>query len=487
MANLKSLVKDTAIYGISSIFGRFLNFCLVPLYTYTLHRCSDYGIVVDLYAQTALLLVILTFGMETTFFRFINKEDDPEKKKLVYSTALTMVGGVALVFALLTVVFINPLSSVLGYAEHKWFVGMLYLCVAQDAWQAIMFAYLRNQHRPIKFACLKMVFIIMSVALNLVCFYFLPKSDPTWVVDVKWVFIINLFCTTTISVCMVKEWTCVRWIFDKKIAVEMLKYTWPLLILGIAGILNLVAGQIMLPRVLGKEEGRHLLGIYEAGVKIAMIMGLIAQAFRYAYEPFVFGSSKDKGSKDMYAVAMKYFIVFTLLAFLCVVGYMDLLKYVVGEKYREGMGVTPIVMASEIIMGISLNLSFWYKLIDKTIYGAWFSVAGCAVLFVFNLVFIPVMGYWACAWACFAGYGTTMLLSYFFGQKYNPINYPLKSIGFYALTALIFYAGIYFVNNHFDNMWGRMGINTVIIAIYLVIIVYEFKKNRHRSTVTAEQ
>ena len=484
MANLKSLLKDTAIYGISSILGRFLNFCMVPLYTYTLKQCSDYGIVTDLYAQTALLLVILTFGMETTFFRFINREEDPEKKKLVYSTSLIMVGGVALVFALSTILLLTPLATILGYSEHKWFVGMLYLCVAQDAWQAVMFAYLRNQHKAIRFACFKLAFIFMSVGLNLVCFLLMPKIDPTWEINVKWVFVINLICTTTISLCMIKEWTCVRWRFSRQIASEMLRYTWPLLILGIAGILNLVAGQIMLPRVLDKETGRTLLGIYEAGVKVAMVMGLITQAFRYAYEPFVFGSSKEKGSKNMYALAMKYFIAFTLLAFLCVVGYMDILQMIVGRGYRSGLDVVPVVMASEIMMGITVNLSFWYKLIDKTIYGAWFSIAGCAVLFLVNLILIPKMGYWACAWAGFAGYGTTMVLSYIFGQKNNPIDYPMKSIGVYVLLAGILFACIYTVNHCIGSAWARMGINTLIIMTYLIFTVYEIKRHRRHSTVT---
>ncbi|MCQ2095889.1 MAG: oligosaccharide flippase family protein [Bacteroidaceae bacterium] len=478
MANLKGLLKDTAIYGASSILGRFLNYCLVPLYTYTLKSCADYGIYTDIYAQTGLLLVILTFGMETTFFRFINQQDTRTEKMKVYSTSLMMVGCVALLFALMVMVFLSPIARAEGYPEQKWYLGIMALVVAQDAIQAIIFAYLRNEHKPVRFACLKLTFIFLSVGLNIVAYVLMPRLNADWEISVKWAFCINLICTTTISLLLLKDVTGIRWIFDKTKAKAMLRYTWPMLILGIAGILNQVAGQIMLPRILEQEEGRHQLGIYEAGVKIAMIMALITQAFRYAYEPFVFGSAKDKGSKQMYAVAMKYFIVFTLFAYLCIVGYIDILQVIVGPKFREGFDVIPVVMLSEIMMGITVNLSFWYKLIDKTIYGAWFSIAGCVVLMIINMLLIPRMGYWACAIAGCAGYGTTMVLSYAVGQRKNPIDYPMKSIGLYCLLALVFFAGIQTVSNFFDNTWTRIGINTIIILIFLAIPVYEIIQKR---------
>ncbi len=497
MATIKRLFQDTAIYGLSSIIGRFLNYLLVPLYTYTLVHARDYGIIADLYAQTALILVILTFGMETTFFRFINKTEDQKEKKRVYSTSLILVGGVALLFAVLTIVFLDQIAAALRYADHKWYVGMLYLCVAQDSFQAIMFAYLRNQHKPYKFAALKLLFISMSIGLNLLCFLVLPMQNADFKVSVKYVFIINLFCTTIISLLMIKEWTCVRWVFDKKIAKKMLSYTWPLLILGIAGILNQVAGQIMLPRVFesfynnqfgaehagfvdfirefGRDYGRKQLGIYEACVKIAMIMALITQAFRYAYEPIVFGSAKQKDSKELYAKAMKYFIIFTLVAYLCVIGYMDILQYIIGGRgYRIGLKVVPVVMASEVMMGIVFNLSFWYKLIDKTIYGAFFSIAGAIVLFIMNWILIPKMGYMACAWAAFAGYGTTMVLSYIFGQRLNPINYPLKQITFYAILAAIIFIIMSFLTSRL-NMVPTLAINTILIILFLAVVVKKEK------------
>jgi len=470
MASIKGLVKDTAVYGMSSIIGRFLNYLMVPLYTYTLKSCSDYGIYNDIYAQTALLLVILTFGMETTFFRFMNKEEGDKMR--VYSTALMMVGSVCLTFAVFVLAFINPLASLLDYPNHKWYVGMMFVTVAQDAFQAIPFAYLRYKHRPYKFAGLKLLFIFMSVGLNLVAYWLMPKIDPSWEIHIGYAFAINLTCTTIISLCLISELVGFKWKFDAQKCKEMLRYSWPLLVLGVAGILNQVAGQILLPRILEPEEGRHQLGIYGACIKIAMIMALITQAFRFAYEPIVFGSAKDKNSKELYAEAMKYFIMFTLLAFLCVTAYMNLFQFIIEEKYREGLGIVPIVMAAEIMMGIYFNLSFWYKLIDKTIWGAIFSITGCAVLLLVNYFFIPRIGYTACAWAGFAGYGTVMLFSYFVGQQKNPINYDLKSIFIYVGIAVVLFAGMLYVASAVKSDILRMCINTILVLLFVAFVIY---------------
>ena len=470
MASIKGLVKDTAVYGMSSIIGRFLNYLMVPLYTYTLKSCSDYGIYNDIYAQTALLLVILTFGMETTFFRFMNKEEGDKMR--VYSTALMMVGGVCLTFVVLVLAFINPIATLLDYPNHKWYVGMMFVTVAQDAFQAIPFAYLRYKHRPYKFAGLKLLFIFLSVSLNLGAYWLMPKIDPSWEIHIGYAFAINLFCTTIISLCLISELVGFKWTFDGQKCKEMLRYSWPLLVLGIAGILNQVAGQIMLPRILDPEEGRHQLGIYGACIKIAMIMALITQAFRFAYEPIVFGSAKDKNSKELYAQAMKYFIMFTLLAFLCVMAYMDVFQFIIEEKYREGLVIVPIVMGAEIMMGIHFNLSFWYKLIDKTIWGAIFSITGCAVLLLVNYLFIPRYGYIACAWAGFAGYGTVMLFSYFVGQQKNRIDYDLKRIFTYIGVTVVLFAAMLYVGSAVSSNILRMCINTILVLLFVALVIH---------------
>ena len=473
MAGLGSLAKDTAIYGLSSIVGRFLNYLLVPLYTATLSAAGGgYGVITNVYAYTALLLVILTYGMETTFFRFANKEgEDPRR---VYSTALVSVGTTSLMFALLVIAFIGPVSAFMGYADHPSYVWVMAVTVALDAFQCIPFAYLRYKKRPVKFAALKLANILMSIALNLVFFLALPAwyesaggqgfvsriYSPE--VGVGYAFYINLFCSAALMFLLVKELTGFKYVFDRALLRRMLSYGWPILVLGIAGILNQTADKILFPYIYRGADAHAQLGIYGAASKIAMIMAMITQAFRYAYEPFVFGSARSKDNRESYAKAMKFFVIFTLLAFLAVVGYMDILKHLIGRDYWEGLRV--------IMMGVYFNLSFWYKLIDKTIWGAWFSGAGCLVLVAVNVVFVPRYGYMACAWAGFVGYATAMLLSYAAGQKHYPINYPVRGIMLYVAVALALFAGMTFANRLLP-VWAALGVNTLLILLFAALIV----------------
>ena len=464
MANLKSLAKDTAIYGLSSIVGRFLNYLLVPLYTYYMpHDTGDYGISTNIYAYTALILVLLTFGMETTLFRFAN--DDRSKPDTVFSTVMAVVGSLTLMFLLLIFGFIGPISEALGYSEHPDYLLMMAVVVALDALQAIPFSYLRFQKRAIRFASLKMLFILLNITLNVVYFVLLGKTS------VFYVFFINLLCTGLITFFFVPDLFRIQWKFDGQLLRRMLSYSWPILILGIAGILNQVADKIIFPLVYPDEEQANvLLGDYGSCVKIAMIMAMITQAFRYAYEPIVFAKSKDADKTEYYAAAMKYFLIFTLLAFLCVVGWMPLLQYIIGANYREGLGVVPIVMAAEIMMGVYFNLSFLYKLIDKTIYGAWFSLTGCLVLFAVNIIFIPQYSYWACAWGGVAGYGTAMVLSYVVGQKKNPIPYPMKDMATYVIATAVLYA----VMKILPTSWPAiltLTVNTLLIILFTALII----------------
>ena len=302
MASLKSLAKETAIYGMSSILGRFLNYLLVPLYTAKLSAASGgYGVITNVYAYVALLLVILTYGMETTFFRFANKEgEDPQR---VYSTILAMVGTTSLLFVALVLTFITPISSFMGYGDHPSYIWVMAMTVAIDAFQCIPFAYLRYKKRPIKFAALKLLFIVLNIALNILFFLVLPAlyvSHPDTVgkiynptVGAGYAFYINLACTGSITFCFWKELTGFKPAFDRKLMKRMLSYSWPILVLGIAGILNQTADKILFPYIYKGNDAHTQLGIYGAASKIAMIMAMITQAFRYAYEPFVFGLSKD--------------------------------------------------------------------------------------------------------------------------------------------------------------------------------------------------
>ena len=480
MANLKSLAKDTAIYGMSSILGRFLNYLLVPLYTSNISAASGgYGIITNLYAYTALLLVILTYGMETTFFRYANKtNEDPQK---VYSSTLIMVGFTSLLFIVLVSIFLQPISGVMGYSDHSSYVWVMAATVSIDAFQCIPFAYLRYKKRPIKFAALKLLFIAFNIALNLLYFVVLPdlyKSYPDIIqhiynpeTGVGYAFYINLVCTASITFFFYKELTGFKYTFDKELAKRMLSYSWPILILGIAGILNQTADFILFPYLYKGGQAHQQLGIYGAASKIAMIMAMITQAFRYAYEPFVFGKGNDKDNRETYAVAMKYFIIFTLLAFLVVMGYINILRHIIGRDYWEGLKVVPIVMAGTIMMGVYFNLSFWYKLIDKTIWGAYFSGIGCFVLILINIIFVPQYGYMACAWAGLIGYATAMTLSYFEGQKKYPINYPLKSIGIYVLIAVFFFIAITYSNEYLPKIYA-LAVNTLIIFAFVAHIIY---------------
>lgn len=481
MSGLSSLAKDTAIYGLSSIVGRFLNYLLVPLYTAKLSAASGgYGVITNVYAYTALLLVILTYGMETTFFRFANKEGENPQK--VYSTTLTAVGLTSLLFVAAVLAFIGPISRAMGYADHPSYVWVMAIAVALDAFQCIPFAYLRYKKRPVKFAALKLFNIMLTIALNLVFFLLLPalyagggEGSPVSAiyspeVGVGYVFYINLFCSSALMFCLLKELTGFRYVLDRALLRRMFSYSWPILVLGIAGILNQTADKILFPYIYKNADAHAQLGIYGAASKIAMIMALITQAFRYAYEPFVFGKSKDKDNRATYAKAMKYFVIFTLLAFLVVVGYMDILRHLIGRDYWSGLKVVPIVMAAEIMMGVYFNLSFWYKLIDKTIWGAWFSGAGCMVLILVNVVFVPHYGYMACAWGGFAGYATAMLLSYFVGQKHYPIDYPVKEMTLYAGVALVMFVAMTKANSALP-VWGALAVNTLLILLFTAMIV----------------
>lgn len=487
MANLKSLAKDTAIYGLSSIIGRFLNYLLVPLYTAKLSAASGgYGVITNIYAITALMMVLLTYGMETGFFRFSSKQGYSSTR--VYSTILTSVGTSSTLFLILVLCFLTPIADMLGYADHPEYVGIMAAVVALDAFQSIPFAYLRQQNKAIKFAGLKLLFIVMNIGLNLLYFVVFPyiySRNPEWLegfydprVGVGYAFGINLVCTASITVFFWPELTGFRYVFDFRLWKEIMRYSFPILILGLAGILNQTADKIIFPFVYDAPDARMQLGIYGASSKIAMVMAMLLQAFRYAYEPFVFNNSNKKDSKQMNAAAMKYFIIFTLMAFLAVMFYLDLLRYIIAPTYWSGLRVVPIVMVAEIFMGIYFNLSFWYKLIDQTHWGAWFSLIGCSLIILLNILLVPHYGYMACAWAGVAGYGVPMLLSYFIGQHKNPVNYDLKSIVSYTSLAVVLYLISTLIPQEWD-LFLRLAINTMLLGIFAAYTVkHDFPLDR---------
>ena len=466
MSEMKSLAKDTAIYGLSSIIGKFLNYLLVPLYTYALARTADYGIVTNIYAWTALLLVLLTYGMETGFFRFANREDYDAKS--VYKTAFLTLFTTSALFTMLVIIFHQPLANVLGYSDHSEFVEMMFATVAIDAFACIPFAYLRYQKRPIVFASLKLLFVVLNIAFNLLFLVVLGKND------VFYVFLSNILATSIQTVCLLPFTMPKGGKFDIQVLKDMLRYSLPLLVLGVAGIMNQTLDRILFPYLYTGADAQAQLGIYGACFKVAMVMMMFTQAFRYAYEPFVFAKHKDRQSVEAYADAMKYYIIFSYLILLGVIFYLDIFRYIVSSAYWEGLKIVPVVLWTYVFQGIYFNLSFWYKLTDETKWGAYFSIIGLVITLVLQIVGVPLIGYWASCGSSLVCYFVIMLLSYFIGQKKAPIPYDLKSIGKYTLLTLTWLALYYFCRLYVtDNMWLQMGIGTVLLAGYLVKLVHD--------------
>ena len=474
---MKSLAKDTAIYGLSSIVGRFINWGLMPYYTFVLNSSADYGIVINLYAWTALLLVVLTYGMETALFRFAN--ENAAQANRVYSTTLIMVGITSLLFAVFGVAFAQPAANLLKYNNHSDFIAMLCVVVAMDAFSAIPFAYLRYKSRPVRFAAIKFLFVALNVGFNLFFFTLCPylmRINPALVswfyrpeYGVGYVFVANILATGIQTLFLI-PYMKVKLCFDTAMLKKMLRYALPLLVLGVAGIMNQSLDKIIYPYLLpDRLEAETQLGIYGACFKLAVIMMMFTQAFRYAYEPFIFAQHKDLKSKAAYADAMKFFIIFSLLIFLGITFYIDILKRLINPEYWSGLKVVPIVLCGYFFQGIFFNLSLWYKLTDKTKFGAIFSLVGFVIVLTINVLFVPIIGYMASAWASVACYSVMMLLSYFFGQKYMPIKYDLRGIGFYVGVAAGFYTIGYFTDTGLKSL--DFFLKTILILLFIYFII----------------
>lgn len=475
-SGMRTLAKETAIYGLSSIIGRFLNWLLVPLYTFVLQQQSDYGIVTNLYAWTALLLVILTYGMETGFFRFANKEEC--KAGAVYTTVLTSVGFTSLLFAVLCVVLRQPIANVLNYPTHSDFIAMLGVVVSMDAFGSIPFAYLRYKKRPMKFAVLKLLMIFINIAFNIFFLVICPKVQDSALVSwfyhpdygVGYVFVANLISTLSVTLMLLPDILAEKYAFSFSLLKQILRYSLPLLILGIAGVMNQTLDKILFPFLYPGDASSEL-GIYGACFKIAMVMMMFTQAFRYAYEPYIFSKHKDKNSVEAYADAMKYFIIFSLLILLGMIVYLDLLKLIIAPSYWVGLKVVPIVLWAYVFQGIFFNLSLWYKLTDKTRFGAYFSIIGCFITLIINVAFVPRFSYMASACASLVCYFVIMLLSYFIGKKYLYVPYDLRCIGFYILLTTVILAVYYAVRFISGNAVVSMAVGTLLLILYCAVLV----------------
>ena len=477
---MKRLAGETAIYGVSSIVGKFLNWMLVPMYTRVLATESDYGIVTNLYAWTALLMVILTYGMETGFFRFMNKKEITLPMR-VYATTLFSIAFTSVLFVVLIFSALTPISNSLGYGANPEFVGMMSGIVAVDAFCCIPFAFLRYQGKAVRFASIKLFNSFLNIVLVLFFLIACPwlythapaLVDWFYIPDyqVGYIFVANVITSLVTLVLLFPD--MIPGLREKASFVllkRMLAYSFPILILGIAGIFNQTADKILFPFLFeDKEMANTQLGIYGACFKIAVVLVMFTQAFRYAYEPFIFAKNKDDDSKKSYSEAMKYFIIFALLIFLAVMFYIDIFKHIVPVSYYPGLRVVPIVMLGELFFGIYFNLSFWYKLIDQTRWGAYFSTIGCATTILIIVIFAPVYGYMACAWASFASNLIMMLLSYLIGQKKFPIQYDLKSAAIYSVLAAVFY--LVGMLPTIESELLRLGYRTLLLCLFVGIVI----------------
>ena len=474
---MKSLAKDTAIYGVSSILGKSINWLLTPIYTFYLATAADNGVITNLYAWTSLLLVVLTYGMETGYFRFANKNKEEAPK--VYGNSLMAVGTTSLIFALLCCFFAQPIANAMGYGKVPEFIWMLGVVVAMDAFSSIPFAHLRFKSRPIKFATLKFVYIILNFILNIfflvICPWLMKHAPSTisWFYNPEYglgyVFVSNFMATGFQTLMLLPYILEAEFRLEMKLMNDILKYSLPLLILGIAGIANQNLDKIIFPYLRGGEIGKSELGIYGVTSKLSMVMMMFTQAFRFAYEPFVFAQSKDKDNLKVYADAMKYFIITTLVIFLGMVLYVDVFKFIIKRNFWIGLDVLPIILMSFVFQGVYFNLSLWYKLTDKTIYGAWFSILGTIVIVFGNVLLVPTYSYMGSAWSAFVCYFMIMLVSYFFGQKFMPIKYDLKSIGLYTgLAALLFILSLFI---HFQSSMLNIALKSVLMISFVTFMV----------------
>ncbi len=479
MAGIRNLVKDTAVYGLSSMIGRFLNWGLVPIYTRAFAE-SEYGEVTYIYAAVALAMIILTYGMETGFFRFANHEryDNPLQ---VYSTGLISLATSSGIFIITALACLGPVARLLHCPAHPSYAAMMIIAVGLDAFTALPFSYLRYSKRPVRFATLKLVNIALNIALNLFFICLCPLlwiKAPGWIAwfydpdfGIGYIFLSNLITSALNMVLLLPELRGFRWDFNTPLWREMITYSAPLLVLGIAGILNQTLGTLLLPYLYtDPATAMTQVGIYNANSKIALVLVMFIQAFRFAYEPFIFARGKEQGADKLqsYRDAMKWFVIFAMFIFLGVMFYLDLLRHIIATEYQSGLRVVPVVMIGEVFFGVYFNLSLWYKLTDRTAWGMWLTIGGLAVTVGLNIALVPSLGYMGCAWAMVCCYGAMMVTSWIAGDRFYPVGYPIGRIALYFLAGI----GLWLIGSaiHTTGEWTTMLLRTPLLAIYLLTV-----------------
>lgn len=492
MGAIKKLAGQTLIYGMGTIAPRVLNYLLLtPFYTDIFEK-NEYGVVTELYAYVAFLMVILTYGMETTYFRFVEKESDKSK---VFSTSSLALLFSSLTFLLLLFVFIDPISGWIKYENHPEYITMLGVILAFDAFLSIPFARLRHENRPMRFTVIKLVNVLVNIFLNILFFVIMPRMeaagsssfiltfyDPS--MGVGYAFIANLIATLTSAVLLLPQILTIRLRFDTRMFREMLAYSWPLLIIGIAGMINEVSDKFVFKFLAEVPKGvdnpddyiMSLIGVYGANTKLAVLMTLFTQMFRFAAEPFFFREAGKKNAPQTIAEVTKYFTVFGLIIFLLVMLYLDVFKHFINSRYHEGLFVVPIILGGNLFLGIFYNLSVWYKVKDLTRYGAVIALIGAAITILINVIFVPLFSYEASAWAHFITYLTMMVICYLWGQKHYPVPYPMKRLAVYTgLAIFLWIISLYLPD--IESFGIKMTVHTLLFGIFLGFVFIRERKN----------
>lgn len=484
MSLLKKLAGETAIYGGATILSHLLNFIIItPYLTRILEgKRDEYGVHGLMYAFAGLLMVFLTYGMETAFFRFGRQLEDRER---AFSTASISLLGSTAVFTALMILFSPDIASLLTQRSDSAYVMYFALILGLDALCAIPFARLRMENRPMRFAMLKVVNVVVNGTL--IVFFleigpWLAKgSGPLAGIyapgrELHYVFIANLIASVVTFIMLLPWWRRMNWQFDRALWQKMMGYALPLVVVGISGMINQLSDRFLLKELLPGDLKGNLdqLGVYNACIKIAVLMNLFTQAFKYAAEPFFFSHADRSDARQLYAQVGQAFTLAGGLAFLAIMLYLDYFQYLIAGSYREGLVIVPITLLAYLFLGIYYNFSAWYKLTDQTRIGAYISVGGAVVTLVVNIVLIPRIGYAGSAWAALACFGSMMAAGYLIGQRYYPIPYPIGRMALYLVLAI----GIYYLSDRFrvDGLALRTAINTGWLVLY-VLIVYGMERN----------
>jgi O-antigen/teichoic acid export membrane protein len=477
-----------------TIVPRLLNYLLLtPFYT-RIFLEGEYGVVTELYAYVAFLLVLLTYGMETSFFRFAESE---KNKDGVFTTSITSLFITSVLFVSLVVMFSSDVASFLRYPNNPEYIVYFAIIVGADALSAIPFARLRQQNRAFRFAWIKILNVTTNIFFNffflLFCPWFLndnPESALNLIyspdIGVGYAFISNLIASVFTLLLLLPDIVRIRFSFDPGLLKRMLSYGIPLLLVGLFGMVNEVSDKVLFKFLLSVPEGvadkdnyiLSQLGVYGANYRLAVLMTLFIQMFRYAAEPFFFSHAREENAKQLYATVMKYFIIFCLLIFLLVTLFIDIFKHFIGADFRTGLGIVPIILLANLLLGIFYNLSVWYKLTDKTRFGAIIAFTGAVITVVLNILFVPEYGYWGAAWAHLACYFSMVILSFLLGRKFYRISYDLGQILLYFLLAF----AIYFISVYFPAGEGpvKFIIHFFYLAIFIIAAVL-MEKGKYRS------